>query len=392
MKYFFVLGNNPTLSAAELTAVLNFSQAKLLAPNFLVGETSHEPHLQSLIKRLGGTIKLGELIAEVPFSSNFADFLPSLEKIILQHSNNLGAGKINFGFSVYGDQQINTKALGLTIKKKLQAQGISSRLVTSQEKTLSSVVVEQNKLLKRGLEIVLIREGEKIIIGKTLAVQDFKGLSRRDYGRPARDDHSGMLPPKLAQIMLNLAELTDPQEIIVDPFCGSGTILSEALLMGYQRLFGSDLTPQAVSNARENIAWLKKNYPLDNPQVKIITKNVINLAKFIKPLSASAIVTEPYLGPQRGLINFNQVKENLESLYSEALAQFRLVLKPGGRVVMIWPSFYGERPITPDYSGFKMLNPYPSFMSSPLNKNRPSIIYGRPGQKVFREIVVLEKE
>jgi len=56
--------------------------------------------------------------------------------------------------------------------------------------------------------------------------------------------------------------------------------------------------------------------------------------------------------------------------------------------------FYGQREINPDYSGFKMIEVLPeSFKKSRFVKEnkRPTIIYGRPGQKVYREIVVLEK-
>ena len=60
----------------------------------------------------------------------------------------------------------------------------------------------------------------KGFLGQTLVVQPFKVLSKRDFGRPARDDHSGMLPPKLAQIMINLARRNDDisTKTILDPF------------------------------------------------------------------------------------------------------------------------------------------------------------------------------
>ena len=119
--------------------------------------------------------------------------------------------------------------------------------------TLSSVVVEQNKLTTaQGAEIVIVQFDKKLFLGKTIAVQPFKELSFRDYGRPARDDYSGMLPPKLAQIMLNLSG-AKPADTILDPFCGSGTILTEAMLMGYQDLVGSDVSSKAIEDTGKNI-------------------------------------------------------------------------------------------------------------------------------------------
>jgi len=251
------------------------------------------------------------------------------------------------------------------------------------------------------MEIVLAEEAEKgkagtgkILIGETLAVQPFKDLSRRDFGRPARDDLSGMLPPKLAQIMINLSQINDVNAVIIDPFCGSGTVLTEAALLGYKNLFGSDISLKAIEDTRKNLSWTRELYGINDCKIKLAVKNAVDLSKFIKAEYADAIITEPFLGPQRGMINFNSVMNNLEELYSRALREFRKVLKPGGRVVMIWPLFYGQRPIAPSYEGFKILDMVPEELRNSRfikKNNRPTIIYGRPGQKVYREVVVLKK-
>lgn len=394
MKYFFVLGTNAALSVAELAAVLGLKNSRLLAADFLLWETDLNINLERLMSLLGGTIKIGLIKKELSWSGE--DKLePVIQDLISVKRASLGEGKFSFGFSDYGKYQFKKNPLGLNLKKHLQAEGISTRFVTSREKTLSSVVVEQNKLLRRGSEFVLIKDGEKVFIGETLAVQPFKDLSRRDYGRPARDDKSGMLPPKLAQIMINLAQIENMDAPIVDPFCGSGTILSEAMLAGYKNLFGSDLSPKAVDDTYKNISWIKELYKLEGVKNKLVVKNVVNLSKFIKADYAEAVITEPFLGPQRGQINFQSVIADLENLYTEAIRQFRIILKPGGRVVMIWPLFYGHKPIKPEYVGFKIINMIPDELANSefIKKNqRPTIIYGRPGQKVYREIVVLEKE
>ncbi len=392
MKYFFVLGTNTNLSLAELAAVLDLKKTWLISGDFLLWETETEINPENLIKRLGGVIKIGKIVEEI--ARDDKNIVETLAKIVLNKQNNENSGKFNFGFSDYGKLSLNKRDLGMKLKKKLSELEISSRFVVSREKTLSSVVVEQNKLLRRGVELVFVEIQGEILIGETLAVQPFKDLSRRDYGRPARDDLSGMIPPKLAQIMLNLAQVSSPESVIIDPFCGSGTILSEAVLMGYKNIFGSDLSKKAVDDTYKNISWLKELYQINNVKVKLVVKNVINLSKFIKADFAEAIVTEPFLGPQRGLIDFKAVISNLESLYSEAISQFEIVLKTGGRIVMVWPFFYGQKPINPDYSGFKMIDMLPSSLKSNdfiKKHNRATIIYGRPGQKVYREIVVLEK-
>lgn len=394
MKYFFVLGTNTALSVAELAAVLDLKKINLLAPDFLLWETEIELNPETLIFRLGGVIKIGVIREEVAAGDN-EKLLKTIYDLASVKKYQSQEGKFNFGFSDYGKTQFNKKDLGLKLKKYFKEKKINSRLVVSQEKTLSSVVVTQNKLITRGIEFVLAKEGNKILIGETLAVQPFKDLSRRDFGRPARDDFSGMLPPKLAQIMINLAQVQNPEALIIDPFCGSGTILSEALLMGYKDLLGSDISPKAIADTYKNISWIKDLYKIKDAKVKVVVKNVTDLSKFIKAESVEAVICEPFLGPQRGLINFKVVISNLEELYSQAIQEFRAILKPGSRVVMIWPLFYGQKSISPKYDGFKMLNMIPKSLqtSEYLKKhNRETIVYGRPGQKVYREIVVLEKD
>jgi tRNA G10 N-methylase Trm11 len=89
------------------------------------------------------------------------------------------------------------------------------------------------------------------------------------------------------------------------------------------------------------------------------------------------------------------VKKELEDLYSQALREFSKILKPHGRVVMIWPKFFGDKQINPDYYKFEIKNSLPDdWKKWPGVKvtERNTIVYGRAGQKVFREIVVLEKK
>ena len=108
------------------------------------------------------------------------------------------------------------------------------------------------------------------------------------------------------------------------------------------------------------------------------------------------IITEPFLGPQRGHLDIRKITQDLENLYNQALSEFKKILKPDGTIVMLWPVFMtGRAPqsINPNTSGFKIINPIPGIlMSYPLIKltDRETIIYGREGQRVWREIVVLK--
>lgn len=397
MTYFFVLGSNPTLSIAELLAV--FHKAKeaklpigsLASKKIFILATAREINAAQLIKKLGGIIKIGKVTAIV---NKEEGILPEIIKLLKPRE-----GKFKFGLSYYGQQKFNIQKLAMAMKKFLREKEISCRWVTSREKTLSSVVVEQNKLINQGIEIALIENSKKILIGQTLAVQPFKELSFRDYGRPARDDYAGMLPPKLAQIMINLSQ-TKSSDTILDPFCGSGTILTEAMLMGYHHLIGSDISAKAINDTKKNIAWIKTKFQISlsaqagNFKFQLHHKDVAGLSRFISSKSIDAIITEPYLGPARGKFNINRTIKELEQLYSQSLTEFRKILKPNRRIVMIWPVFNKANRLSLNLNGFKIINPLPKLLQK--NKfikltNRNTIIYGRPGQKVWREIVVLTK-
>jgi len=427
MKYFFVLGNNPTLSLAEISAVFgltNKNQGQFIAPDIFILDINEDIKPSELIKRLGGTIKIGQIHSVVQLNSQ-AIINKTINLIDEQENPPAGGkGKFKFGISYYGSKNINLKPIGMEIKKYLKEQKISCRWITSKEKTLSSVVVEQNKLTSKGLEIILIpnpQDNKQLLLGQTQAVQPFKELSFRDYGRPARDDRSGMLPPKLAQIMINLSSVqthcyashchASDNASILDPFCGSGTILTEAMLMGYKNLIGSDISKKAVENTKRNISWMKDKFlssvaPLNGakeghiPYSKfhIHERNATELSQIIKPHSVDAIITEPYLGPQRGKIDIKKTVPELERLYSESLTEFNKILKPNSRIVMIWPVFHvihNTKRITPNFNGFKIINPIPENLRQ--NKkiiltDRNTIIYGRQDQRVWREIVILEKQ
>lgn len=392
-KYYFVLGNNPTLSIAEISAIFPSAVSGQVFDNIFIFNNETEIDADEIIKKIGGTIKIGSIIRE----EQNADYRRILYDIVsLIDLKKISGGKFKFGISYYGQKKLNIKVIGMELKKYLKEHDINSRWVTSKEPTLSSVIVEQNKLISRGIEICLIQNGNKVFISKTLAVQPFKELSFRDYGRPSRDDLSGMLPPKLAQIMINLANIP-LNTTILDPFCGSGTILTEAMLMGYKNLIGADISNKAIEDTEKNIKWIEDSYKLSIISYQLYNKNAKELSQIIKPNSIDAIITEPYLGPQRGKIDYKKIVAELEKLYSDSLKEFFKILKQDGRIVMVWPVFRGTKEniyVNPDLNNFKIINPIPKELKN--NKiikltGRNTIIYGRPEQKIWREIVILQK-
>lgn len=390
MQYFFILGTNPALSIAELSAKLNFDKKQVILGNGVLFVTlDQEIVANELIRELGGTIKIGQIVASGKRNDK------GLVELLSALAEPKEAGKYCFGFSSYL-RNFNAKPIAMSFKTALKEKGIGARWVVSREAVLSSVVVETNKLITNGWDINLFEVNGEVYVGRTLVVQPFKELSSRDFGRPSRDDHSGMLPPKLAQIMINLAR-GSKEETILDPFCGSGTVLSEALLMGYQKVQGSDLSEKAVADSIDNCQWILSGIKNQESRIKIEKNSATELSKKHQDNSVSAIATEPFLGPQRGEVNVREVVSELELLYAKSINEIHKVLKPGARAVMVWPVFKTKQDrifMSTKIAGkLKIIPAIPEWLLNDAVKltNRKTIVYGREGQKVWREIVILEK-
>jgi len=396
-SYFFILGRNTALSVAEIESVLGeLIISRELANNIYIINTKDGLNPMHLQLKLGGTIKIGKIFCT-------ADQKEIKNKIIDYIKENKIDKKLNFAINSYGCDW--PQRASLEIKKQLRQEGINSRVVESKEKILSSVVTKKQVLDKGGIEINCIKSKNKIFLGQTLTCQPFEELSMRDWQRPGKDEFSGMLPPKVAQIMLNLSQ-ADKNQIILDPFAGSGTIIMEAALMGYKNLIGSDISKQAIADSEKNLSWLVEKGVIGKRDIKSIDffiSDVKNLSDRIKDGSIDAIVTEPYLGPaQRKGAAFSEIKkikQELEQLYFNAFRVFNKILKTNGRVVIIFPVFMQKENIYLEIIekikklGFEIIDPisHTGFNFSEITK-REGILYSRPKQRIGREIIVFVKK
>ena len=383
MTVFFIMGNHPRLSQAEIISFLKTNDLTT-AGNCILCDLANQIDLPKLQDTLGGAVKIGIIIGETACDTVIDDIFEYAKKNAPQ------IGKLYFGISCY-NTSYDSKKDGLRLKQKLAKHNIASRWVQSRQQPLSSVVVKTNKLLSaRGIEFVIIHSGAKLLLGVTKTVQPFDEFSARDYGRPCRDTASGMIPPKLAKIMINLARITK-NDALLDPFCGSGTILQEALLMGYTRVIGADISQKAIENTKANMRWLSHYYK-KLPSQTLYQTSVNSLHKSISPHSIKGIVTEPYLGPplrgDESTRKLNDIVKKLVALYASSFAAFKKLLAPDGKVVIIAPIIKNTRlPIFPEIrsAGF---NHDTLFAHLYDDSGRQSFVYGRVGQKVWREIFV----
>lgn len=398
--YFFILGRNPALSLAEILATFPTAKVAHLGKEVAIIETTEKITPEGA-RRLGGTVKFGEIIGTAQSEEEVLDGCERILKALTEER------KI-FGLSIYpvtgAENRVHTyEKFGFTLKRRIKDNGGAGRLVTAKTPTLSAVVVEKNHLLTRGAEIVLILTKNDVHVGRTRAVQEFEAQSHRDFGRPARNMDVGMVPVQLAKILVNLSRTAD-HETILDPFCGFGTIITEAVAMGHHRILGSDKELAMVEATEKNLAWLTSNtaraYELT--EVQIFQSPVEEVSQHVRHNSVDAVVTEPYLGPIKSSEQGNYPVEDLTQMYIRAFEQFATVVRPGGRVVFIFPAVKTGKGLVktsegaiPEIKkmGFKAVHLMPIEISPKFNLKNPfSVVYSRPEQKVIREILVFEKK
>lgn len=416
MRYIFFLGKNPALSLAELSAMLHKfrldHQIVTARPAFVVVDIERDFPLRDFFVQMGGIIKVGKLAGQIKNLEELGEFLRNFAMSELASPG----GKKSLGFSLYFSEKTpeakekakltEVRRILYELKNTLGAT-VKLRIVEPSESklALSSASVFQNRLAasKKGVEFNLIFTGGGINLFTTLIVQDIESYSLRDYGKPGRDAHIGMMPPKLAQAMINLAQIS-AGDTLCDPFCGTGTILQEALLNDY-KVIGSDNNGEQIAKTKQNLAWLARQYDLTYPNYKVFQGSFTDAFRRLKPDSVDAIVTEGTLGPTyRKLPDPAQVRNNylvLRKLYSRFLTSARNPLKPAARIVLSLPAYQirpGEFVLAEFVDSLQKLG---YDVMCPLKKawqtsevkitKRNTIIYARPEQIVAREIVIFQK-
>lgn len=218
------------------------------------------------------------------------------------------------------------------------------------------------------------------VSGKMVWRHSAKAWFKRDRTKPYSDRRKGLLPPKIARMLVNLALGNhDPEgKSLLDPFCGSGTLLIEAGLMK-MKLYGNDLDHVQLSGAKRNLDFFGVSGKLLNYDATKIGEHLTEKIDFI--------ATEPYMGrPGTREDHLPDLARGLMKLYLGCLKEWDKILSPAGRIAMIFPVF--------TYSGRDYLTSHvvddPKLIG--YNIKTRGLIYSKPDAKVRREIVILEKK
>ena len=202
MPILAIFGRQTELSIAELESVFGAANISPVNQN-ICGLLNIDS--VAAFDQLGGVQKAATTIAELK-SSDWRQIIREVAKHIDGLTSSI-EGKINLGLSVYG-LPLTIGALnagGLELKKQLKKNGRSVRVVPNKTLDLNAAQVLYNKLIgPSGVELIISKNKGGVLLAKTVWVQNIEAYAARDQARPKRDAKVCMLPPKLAQTILNL--------------------------------------------------------------------------------------------------------------------------------------------------------------------------------------------
>ena len=216
--YFAVLWKNPEISMIELQLV----QAKEISypkKGIVVFDTKYA----ELLPQLWGIIKAGTVVKEKDLQEILADV-----KIIW----------------------IQNEANGKHLK----------RTVGIRRYKLVDIFHTDKEIRTKGKEIINLENGLYGIVERYQNIELYEAI---DFGKPGRSMEMGMMPAKLAHIMINIwlthfiheSDLDSEKLCIYDPFVWSWTTGMLANYMGYD-FMGSDIK---INYAEKNAIWRKTN-------------------------------------------------------------------------------------------------------------------------------------
>jgi tRNA G10 N-methylase Trm11 len=429
--HVFISGKNWKLSLAELVSFLEAREVKFEMRSFSKEffAVSIEEIVGALaIADLGGILKIGSVATDFATQRVEKAFLQKSKEIQVQikrdiTSNGLiaemlkvASGKTVFGVSVYCAEEslrpvskIIQRFVGSSIKRELAVHGKKSKFMgfskNREYPQLSPVEVLKKNLVENKAEILFCIGKKQTLVSTTVAVHNPFEFQKRDIGKPNQRKIFA-ISPRLARIMVNLASCTSGK-LLLDPFCGVGTILQEALLTK-AKVVGVDINPWCVKAARENLKWLKREYALKEAEYKILQGDARRLTDKIEQ-EVDCIATEPDLGPALRHVPTTpystKIIDKLKPLYYSFLEQAYRILKKEGRLVLVTPYIRARsgKPVTMCIEekainvGFKRVCPFQKEVFAKDSRVQESLmemasfVDAEKRHKIGREIHIFQK-
>lgn len=389
--YLFLLGKNPKLSKLEIAIYFyekNISYKVVVEDSrYLLLNTSKKLNSKEIQETLAGTTRIVEIYKE---SSKIDESI--LDRI--EYSKK----KFNFTFSSIDITKDKIEYVENILKnhlKKEKVKAVYKKPKKHSKKEQNYIVNPSNYYswkIYDGFELFVIFVNNKYYFGETISCFNPKENKYKDKSLPKREAlYSTSI--RTADLMINLLGFKE-NKTLVDPFCGTGTFLVEALLKGYN-IIGIDNDSQMCKKAEENVEWIITNFNLKDRKYNIIYADSSKIF-----FDADYCVFEPYMGPFLRKLpsekKSKQIVKELEQIYSKVFRNLYTNLNKNTKIVCILPEI-------PIYEGFIKINTSVfskngfyledvSKYSKELNLENP-IEYKTPnGSRIKRKIYLLRKK
>ena len=206
----------------------------------------------------------------------------------------------------------------------------------------------------RGVDLHSPKSDVRVVFSKTVHIGRVEGAVDRPSFERRKNRYMpfvypASLHPKFARALVNLSMVPDGGRLL-DPFCGTGTILAEASMIGLKAA-GTDFSEKMILGAGKNLAHLNAKAELHVCDVGKIAQEVGRV---------DGIATDPPYGRSTTTDG-----ESLSQLYGRALDAFHKVLEKGSRVSIAVP----DMRLIEKSKGFRLLENYKLRVHRSLTRN-----------------------
>jgi len=359
MKHFFILGRNPKLSREEILAYMRARNREhkeiLFEENLLVLETNEDEKFN--IQEFGGVMWLGP----INFEGNKQELAEYLEKNEIVPSD-------KFSYATFGS--LDSEPLKELFKSRRKR-----GMLKHGRKQIKFQDGEKQDLPNAEFNIFFHEYKNKVYLGTSTQNYDSNEIKNRDMNKPVRREHLA-ISPRLSKILINLSG-AKPRDLLLDPFCGIGGILQEALIKK-MNVHGIDKDKQATIDAVKNLKWIASKYSIKN------NFKIENLDSRKAPdLQFAAIATETPLGKVlRKKPTDNEAKQiiqNFEAYIIPILSKLKNIKKPSAKIAITFPVINNLHVNTPKIA-----------QKTNLRVTINPILESRPDQFISRDIIVFQ--
>jgi tRNA (guanine10-N2)-dimethyltransferase len=333
---FFVLsGEHPTLPFSELKSILEAEDHKYQVLERLTQVLRVKTNANSINSIVFRAAMTGTCVMELfNCSAVFADILEKMRNTSLEE---FIKEKESFVARVHRIRGSAPQIIGMELERRLggiifnRVKGVKVSLKNPQ-KTFLGILTEN-----------------KFVFGLKMAeISPKTFVERRPRNKPFF--HPSAMPAKLARCMVNLAK-PKAEDLVLDPFCGTATLLIEAGLIGC-RVMGMDVQRYVVRGGLRNLLY----YNVKPEGMVVADAARLPIAK------ANCIVTDPPYG--RSTVTLGR---GTKLIVEDFLSAVRDMLPRGRRICIASPKSVRVGKIGEDL-GFKHVESHFAYVHGSLTR------------------------